>query len=96
MDVEYGLTGAFTGVEDETVLPRRVLVGERLSDRNNLGQEHGIARGKLGYGAVLVLGNDEGVHGRLRIDVTDGDDPFVLEQNVSGNLARDDPREDRR
>jgi hypothetical protein len=94
--MKYGLPGTLSGVEDEAVLSGGMLIGQSLRDRYHLCQQHRVRRCKLSHVGVRVLGDDEEVHGGLRVNVADDYDPLILEQHVSGNLARDDPREDRR
>ena len=95
VDVKNGLTGVFTGVENQTVVPVGVLGSELICRRNYVGKKLGICRGKLGdVGVFLGFGNDEKMNGSLRRNVPKRDDAIGLEHDVCGNFAVDDFAED--
>lgn len=91
VNVENGLTGVFSGVEDESEVTIGVLGGEVLSSGDDFGEKCGVARGKFrDVGVLLGLGNDEEVNGSLRSNVTERNQPFRLEHDVCGDFAVDD------
>src|SRR5690606_5054717 len=94
--VEDGLSGVLAGVEYEPVVAVCVLAGELLRDRHDIRQQAGVGGGERGDIRVLRrLRHDEQVHGRLRRDVAERDHALILVDDVGGDLARDDPLEDR-
>lgn len=95
VDVENGLTGVFTGVEDQTVVAVGVLGGELVRRGDDLSKESRIAHGKFGdVGVFLGFGNDEKMNGSLRRNVPKRDDAIGFEHDVGRNLAVDDFAED--
>src|SRR5690606_32626067 len=69
------------------------LLRDLVRDGDHLAQQLRVGRGELGGVAVALLRDHQHMGGGLRVDVPDGDDPFVLEDDVSGDLAVDDPQE---
>lgn len=95
VDVKNSLTGVFTGVEDQTVVPVGVLGSELVRRGDDLSKEFGISRGKFSdVGVFLGFGNDKKMNGSLRRNVPKRDDAIGLEHDVGGNLAFDDFAED--
>src|SRR5690606_23676143 len=95
--VEHRLAGVRARVEHETEVAVGVLLGETLRDRDDVLQQLGVGRGEAHHIRVLRrLRHDEQVDGGLRLDVVQGDDALVFVHDVGGDLARDDPLEDRR
>ena len=97
VDVEDGLTGRLAGVEHQPEVAVGVLRGDRVGEADELGEKLGVARGEFHDVAVLLgLGDHEQVHGRLGCDVADGERVLGLRDDLGGDLAVQDAREDRR
>lgn len=91
VNVKDGLTGVFTGVEDESEVSIGVLGGKVLRGGDDFREKCWVAGGEFGDVRVLLgLGNDKQVNGSLRSDVTERDEPFRLEHDVCGDFAVDD------
>lgn len=97
MHMKNGLTGQSAGVEDETVLSIAMLIGELLHHRDELREKRRISSGQFcDVRELLRLRYDEQMHRSFGSDVSERDYSLILKDDVSRNLARDDPREERR
>ena len=97
VDVENGLAGRGPRVENETIRPATVLVGQRLSTKHDLSKELGVTGRELGdIREFGCLGNDQDVHWRQLFQRNNGDESVVLEKDCRGKFARNDASEDRR
>ena len=92
MQVRHGFAGVGTVVEDETVAA--FFQAEFLRDFGGFEQQ--MAEGLMIFGAgfgearTWFLGNDQNVRRRLRLDVAEGDDQVVFEDDVRRDFAGDD------
>jgi hypothetical protein len=95
--MEDRLPGARARVEHEAEIALGVRGGHRVRQRDQLGQEIGIARRELDDVAVLLgLRDHQEVHRSLRSDVADREGVVRLGDDLGGDLAFQDAREDRR
>ena len=92
MQVRHGFAGVGAVVEDEAVAA--FFQAEFLRDFGGFEQQ--MAEGLMIFGAGFgearnrFPGNDQNMRRRLRIDVAEGDDLVVLEDDVRRNFAGDD------
>lgn len=94
VDVEHRLPCRGTGVEDEAELTVGLLRGDLLGEVHEASEELGVGTGELRDVGVVLPGHHEHVHGRLRVDVPEGDGVLVLSHDVGRQVARDDPAEE--
>lgn len=85
MDVGHCLPGLGTGVEDETVTAFADTLGHRDMVRlaHNLGEQPARCACERRRALIVVLGDDQNVHGRLRVDIAEGHRAVRLQDLVS-------------
>ena len=91
VEVIDSLAAVWAGVDDETktVVEMLLLCNFRCSTEQ-LAEEFGFAEGGVREGAEVLLGNDQNMHGGLRIDVREGEHVIVLKEARDGDCAGGD------
>ncbi len=93
MDVEMfdSLAAVGAGVDDEAVAAFEVLgAGDFPGCGEKLAEQHGIFGQSVGVGGDVALRDDEHVHGRLGVDVGEGERVGIVVQARDGNFTGDD------
>jgi hypothetical protein len=94
MEVEDGLSGARTDVEDGAVSVFDVaLAGNLRGDEMAAANDFCVAGLGLFQTRKVFLGNDENMRGRLRVNVFEGEDVIVFVNLLRGEFAPDDAAE---
>ena len=92
MQVRHGLAAVRAVVDDEAVA--RFVQAEFRGDLGGFQQQVAekflVIRRCLGDAWDGLLGNDDDVCGRLRLDVAEGEDGVVFKNNGGGDFARGD------
>src|SRR5690606_5923595 len=84
VNVEHRLPGMGSGVEDEPELTVGMRGRQIVRERHDLTEELGVTRGKLDHIAILLgLGDDEQMHGSLRVDVANREDAVGLREDLA-------------
>ncbi len=96
VDVEHGLAGVGVAVEDgaEAAFAVPVAGRERGAPTDHLAHQAIVISGEIVQARDVPPRHDQHVHRRLRIDVLEGDEPFVLIDNRGGDLSVDDLAEE--
>ena len=86
-----GLAAVGAGVDDdaETVVEMLLLCNFRCSVEQ-LAEEFGFAGRGVREGAEVLFGDDQNMHGGLRIDVREGEHVVVLKEARDGDCAGGD------
>ena len=96
MDVEDGLTGPLAAVEYQPKLSVGFLISDVLREVHHFCQQFRVRLSEFGdSGIVTDFGNNQYVDGRFRGNVSKGEQPGRLPNNVGRNFARDNARENR-
>lgn len=89
--VKNALPGIRSAVENQAKVAVGVFRREVVPDRNQLGEQRGITRRKFhDVGIRLRFRNDQEVKGSTGRDVAKSDDALGLEDDVGGDVTRDD------
>jgi hypothetical protein len=85
-----GLACACACVDDCAIaaLGESLLVGDARGDAQEMAEQSFIPLRSFVQRFDVIVRDDEHMHGRLRIDVAQGDASLVLVNNVGSNLAR--------
>lgn len=96
MDVEDGLAGVAVGVEDHTksAVGKPTLSHDGCSATNHLAQKIIVAVAEIVQRRDVRFRNHEDVKWRLRIDIFEGEEMAVFENDFGRNLFRDDLAEE--
>ena len=88
MNVENGLTCSDAIIDDQAVALRieAFFIGDLLRSKEQLAYEHPVSLGHAMDFRNVPLRDHQRVHGRLRVDVLERDDRFVLEHNFRRDL----------
>ena len=90
MQVEDGLSSAGADVEDGAIsLFDVALAGDLRGDEVAAADDFGVGGLSFFQSRKMFLRNDEDVRGRLRFDVFEGEDVFVLVNSFGRNFAPD-------
>ena len=85
--VLHRLAGLLAAVGHHTVAFPAMLGADAGDGGEDMGHHPGIFRGDLGRGGDVLLGDDQEVGGRLRIEIIEGEDLIILVQLVRWDLA---------
>ena len=90
MDVENALAGALAAVEHEAVAVGDGYVGcDRAGGGEYRAQVVVMQRAEVVGGRDVILGDDQHVMRRLRIDIPESEDQVILEDDIGRDLAPD-------
>src|SRR5260370_35981158 len=96
VDVKDRLPRLSPGVEDDTVAVGRDALGVRylLSLERHLGQQPSVGAGERGQVRIVLLGDDQDVRRRLRVDITKCECSATFCHPLGWDVARDDLAEE--
>lgn len=95
MQMTDGLPPVPPGVDHRPEARIRHVLGNRelARQKEDLSEEVSLTHLRRGERGDMILGDDENVDGRLRIDVTEGHEPLSVVHDVGRYLTRGDPAE---
>lgn len=86
-----GLAAVGAGVDYEAIAAFEMLcAGDFAGGGEQFAEQGGVFGQGLGMGGDVAFGDDEHVHGGLRVEVGEGEGVGVLVQALDGDLAGDD------
>ena len=94
MQVEHGLAGLGTAVDDRAPTLETFLAGYPRSNQKEMAQQSPILGTGLGQVGDRLAGNHQGMHGSLRIHIPKRQATFIAVKSLAGNLAPQDATED--
>src|SRR5208282_987288 len=96
MQMRHSLAGVGTAIDDNPIpIVQIPLGGQLLYHHQQMPGQRSIAFGQIGQRRNLLLGNDQDVNGRLRINVFESQAAVILVNNLGGNFPVDNPFENR-
>jgi len=96
VNVKHGLPDARARIDDgsETALAQSLLVGDARRDVQQMSERAFVRLPCVVERLDVIARDDEGVDGRLRIHVAEGDAQIVFVKKLRGDFARDNTTED--
>ena len=94
MQVKDALSGLRAIVDDDPIAVRQLMgFGQSIGQLEGVAEERGVPFGCIRQGGEVILGNDEQMGGRLRVDVRDRHELFGLRHDVRLHLSACDAAE---